>query len=416
MQILESFRIALAALSSNKLRAVLTMFGIIIGVGAVVGILSIGNGLSDYFNAQFQQMGVGIFYITPSQPSAADDAGLKVELNADDAYAIMSSGAVPAVRSVVIEYSGNALVSAGGDRYYYPVKGVTPNSFTVSDNTLGAGRYYTDAEEQARARVAVIGADVATALYGGYDAAVGQRISLNGSSFEVVGVLTTESSQMSFNTPKETVFLPYATARERLFRNQVNRRVDVGQLTVQAVDKSQVNDAIDQVTALLRERHRLTGELNNFSVDNPEQQAQQAQASILALNGFLGVIAGISLLVGGIGIMNIMLVSVTQRTREIGLRKAVGARSWDILMQFLIEALTLCLIGGLLGVGCGYLMSFAGTYVLQNIFMAKDSAASVSMSSVVLATAVAGAIGVGFGFFPALRASRLNPIQALRND
>lgn len=416
MNILESFRIAFGSLMLNKLRALLTMVGIIIGVGAVVGILAIGNGLSHYLDSQFAQLGVGVFFVSPTLDSAATDAGLTAQLTSEDAAAITQSGAAPAVHTVVIEYNGNGQVSAGRERYFYPIKAITPNHFTVAANELGAGRYYTEDEERTRARVAVIGADIANALFGGYQAALGQRITVNGVAFEVIGVLTTQNTQAVFNRPTETVYLPYNTAKQRLFRNQLQRHVDVGQLTVQAVDKSQVNTAIGQVTKLLRERHRIIGENNDFSVNNPEQQAQRAQASVIGLNAFLVVIAGISLLVGGIGIMNIMLVSVAQRTKEIGLRKAVGARRWDILQQFLIEAITLCLVGGAIGVGVGYLMSFGGTFVLQNIFRARDSVATVTLSSIVLATAVSAAIGVGFGFFPALRAANMNPIQALRQE
>ena len=416
MNILESFRIAFSSLMLNKVRALLTMVGIIIGVAAVVGILAIGNGLSQYFEKQFAQLGVGVFYITPTLDSAGADAGLAAQLSAADAAAIAAPGAAPAVNAVVIEYNGDGTVSAGGDRYVYPVKGITPNHFTISDNTLGAGRYYTDEEERRGDRVAVIGAEVAQALFGGNEAALGRRVTVNGVAFDVVGVLTTQNSQAIFNRPTETVYTPYNAVRQRLFRNQVDRRVDVEQLTIQAVDKDQIDVAIEQVTTLLRERHRLVGENNDFSVNNPEQQAQQAQASLIGLNAFLTVIAGISLLVGGIGIMNIMLVSVTQRTREIGLRKAVGARRRDILQQFLIEAVTLCLLGGAIGVAIGYLMSFAGTFVLQTVFRAEGSSASVTTGSIILATVVSAAIGIGFGFFPALRAANMNPIQALRQE
>lgn len=413
---IESFRIAINSLMLNKLRAFLTMIGIIIGVAAVVGILAIGNGLAQYFEKQFQALGVGVFYLIPTLDSAASDAGLAAQLNAADATAIMQPGAAPAVRDVVIEYSSNSVVSAGRERYFYPIKAITPNHFTISKNTLGAGRYYTADEERTRARVAVIGADIATALFGSNDAAIGQRVIVNDVALDVIGVLTTQNTQAVFNRPTETVYVPYAMARQRLFRNALNNRVDLDQITVQAVEKNQIDLAIKQVTTIVRERHRLTSDNNDFSINNPERQAQQAQASLIGLNAFLTVIAGISLLVGGIGIMNIMLVSVTQRTREIGLRKAVGAKRWNILQQFLIEAVTLCMLGGAIGVALGYLMSFAGTFVLQNVFRAQDSVATVTLSSVLLATLFSAAIGIGFGFFPALRAANMNPIQALRQE
>jgi putative ABC transport system permease protein len=192
--------------------------------------------------------------------------------------------------------------------------------------------------------------------------------------------------------------------------------VNVGQITVRAQGPEQVDEAIRQVTNLLRERHRLTYQNNDFTITNPEQAAQQFQAISIGFSAFLGVIGGISLLVGGIGIMNIMLVSVTQRTREIGLRKAVGARRGDIMWQFLIEAVVLCLLGGALGIGLGYLLSFAGNFVLAALFQDDTARASVSLFAILLATGVSIAIGVFFGLFPAMRAARLDPITALRNE
>ena len=418
MSIIEAFRVAWTSLMTHKGRALLTMLGIIIGVGAVVGMLAIGNGLSQWFSSEFTKLGVGVFYVNPQVDSSSNDTQQAPQLTAEDAAAIMQPGAVPAASAVVVEFSGNGVVSAGGERYAFPVKGVTPNFFSVTNNTLGPGRFYSAAEEENRARVAVIGKEVATTLFGSIEGAVGRRVTINGVSFNVVGVLTTEASAFTggFNGPTQTVYVPYQTARARLFRNQLSTRVDVSQLTVQARTTEQINDAIRQTTELLRQRHRLSYQSNDFSIVNLEQQAAQAQTSLVGLNAFLIVIAGISLLVGGIGIMNIMLVSVAQRTREIGLRKAVGARNRDILIQFLIEAVVLCLSGGAIGVAIGYLLSFAGTYVLQNVFRAANSHATVTLNSIILATAVSTAVGICFGFFPALRAARLRPIQALRTE
>ncbi len=418
MSIFEAFRVAWTSLMTHKGRALLTMLGIIIGVGAVVGMLAIGNGLSQWFSSEFTKLGVGVFYINPRVDSSSTDTQQAPQLTAEDAAAIMRPGAVPAANAVVVEFSGNGVISAGGDRFSYPVKGVTPNFFTVTDNTLGAGRFYSTAEEESRARVVVLGKEVAETLFGDIHGAVGRRVTISGVGFSVIGVLTTEASVFTggFNGPSQTVYLPYQTARARLFRNQMTTRVDVSQLTVQTRTPEQVKEAIQQTTELLRQRHRLTYQPNDFSIINLEQQAAQAQTALVGLNAFLIVIAGISLLVGGIGIMNIMLVSVAQRTREIGLRKAVGARNRDILIQFLIEAVVLCLSGSAIGVAIGYLLSFAGTYVLQNVFRAANSQATVTLNSIILATAVSTAVGICFGFFPALRAARLRPIQALRTE
>jgi putative ABC transport system permease protein len=418
MNLLEAFRIAWTALMANKLRALLTMLGIIIGVSAVISMLAIGNGLSNAFQSDFNKLGVGVFYITPDYDSADADEPRQPRLTAADAEALALPGAAPAVKALAVEYGRNAVVSAGKDRYSYVVRGVTPSFFVIGDNTLGAGRYYTAQEDRDRVRVAVIGKDVATTLFGGINGAVGQRITLDGISFEVIGVLTTEPNQAApdFNSPATIVYIPYQTGRARLFRNEVTTRVDLQQITVQARSKDDVDAAIEQVTALLRDRHRLTYQPNDFSINNPEELLATINASLIGLNAFLGTIAGIALLVGGIGIMNIMLVSVTQRTREIGLRKAVGARRWAILQQFLIESLVLCLAGCSIGIALGYAISFAGTFVIQQVFRLENGYAVITPGSLLLATGVSAGIGLFFGFWPAWRAARLQPVQALRSE
>ena len=406
---------------SHKLRALLTMLGIIIGVGAVVGMLAIGEGYARYIDAQFNSLGVGTFYINPQVDSKDEAETLKPRLTAADAVTLLQPGRAPAVASVVIELTRNGAVSAGGERYLFGVKGVTPAYFTVGDQQLGDGRWFTDAEERASARVAVIGKTVANTLFGGLEGTVGRRISVNGVQLEVVGVATTKQNNVAgaigrFGDPGEQIFLPYSTARDRLFRNEVDQRVDVSSMTVRVRDVAAMDEAIRQVTAVLRDAHRLTYQPNDFSITNPTQLAAQFRAVTVGFSAFLGTIGGISLLVGGIGIMNIMLVSVAQRTKEIGLRKAVGARSRDILWQFLIEALVLCLSGGVLGIALGYLLSFGGTFILYAISQDPTIQASVSLFSIVLATSISAGVGIFFGLFPALRAARLNPIKALRNE
>jgi putative ABC transport system permease protein len=418
MNLLEAFRIAWTALMSNKLRALLTMLGIIIGVTAVISMLAIGNGLSNAFQSDFTKLGVGVFYITPDYGSPDAVEPRQPRLTAADAEAIARSGVVPAVKAVAVEYSRDAVVSAGKDRYSYVVRGVTPSFFAIGDNQLGAGQYFTAEQDRDRARVAVIGKDVATALFGGVAGAVGRRITLDGISFDVVGVLTTEPSQVTgdFNGPATIVYIPYQTGRARLFRNELSARIDLDQITVQARSKDHVAEAIRQVTALLREQHRLTYQPNDFRIENPEELLATINTTIVGLNAFLGTIAGIALLVGGIGIMNIMLVSVTQRTREIGLRKAVGARRWAILQQFLIESLVLSLAGCGVGIALGYGVSFAGTFVIQQIFRLDNGYAVITPGSILLATGVSAGIGIFFGFWPAWRAARLQPVQALRSE
>jgi len=417
VNLIEPFRIALVALATNKLRAALTMLGIIIGVGSVIGMLALGNGFQGYLNDQFASLGVGTFYVAPFVDSNRADVVTAARLSAADARAIGQPGRAPSVLAVAVEYSGNAQVSAGAQRLDYSVRAVSPEFWVVSPQDLGPGRLLGAADEERRERAAVIGWKVAERLYGGRDAAVGQRINLNGTAFTVVGVLVTQEGSISVGAdPAEAIFVPYSTGVTRLYRNQVNDRTDISIMTVKATGSGEVDAAIRQATEILRAEHRLTYQDNDFTIINPAQLADQARAVLGGFSAFLGLVAGISLLVGGIGIMNIMLVSVTERTREIGLRKAVGARRRDILLQFLIEAVVLCLLGSLIGIALGYLLSFAGTFVLVNLFQAEGATATVALGNVLFATSIAAIVGIAFGFFPALTASRLNPIDALRTE
>ncbi|GAB4157876.1 MAG: ABC transporter permease [Roseiflexaceae bacterium] len=417
MNLFESFRLALGALRANKLRSGLTMLGIIIGVGSIVALLAFGNGYAVFLDKEFRKMGNGVFYIFPGSTSRKVDETIQPQLNLADTEAIRAPGALPAVLTAAAVINDRAVVSSGSARGSYDIVAAEPAYLTITTNEIGAGRFYTMEEEQARARVAVIGKKVAERLFGTIDTAVGQRVNINGVSFEVIGVLTTKPGFTG--DPQKSVLMPYQSGKSWLFRNQFDRRVDLSQIVVQAKSRQDVDSAVRQTTELLRERHRLTYQPNGFTILNLEQLMAQINAILVGFNAFLGVVAGISLLVGGIGIMNIMLVSVTERTKEIGLRKAVGAKRWDILQQFLIEAIVLCLVGGLLGVGLGYLLSPIGTLMLQGMIQAdgnSDARAIVTLDAILLATGMAGLVGLVFGFFPALHASRMNPIDALRTE
>lgn len=418
MTIFEAFRVAWIALFTHKLRALLTMLGMIIGVGSVIGMQAIGNGFKQYLSNEFNRLGAGVVYITPAVNNEDTDQPIEPRLTATDAEALAIPGAAPAIARVAIEYNGSGVVSAGGERFFYDINGVSPEFFGINAHDLSAGRFFTAEEDRSQTRVAVIGKDVATELYGSISAALGQRIMVEGIGFDVIGIVSTRPNQASngFSDPAKSLYLPYQSARSRLFRNQLSARVDLSKITVQAISPAEAQNALRQATVLLRERHRLTYQNNDFNVESLEQTAEQSQRAIGGFSAFLLVIGGISLLVGGIGIMNIMLVSVTQRTREIGLRKAVGARQRDILVQFLIEAMVLSLIGGAIGVGLGYLLSFAGTFVMQVVFLITDTSAFVTIDSVILATGVSAAIGIIFGLFPAIQAARLQPVRALRSE
>jgi putative ABC transport system permease protein len=418
MNILESIRVALIALGTNKMRSLLTMLGIIIGVGAVIGMLAIGNGFRQYLDSQFDLLGIGSFYVFAGSDAKKISDQPAPQLTAADAQALAAPGAIPDAENVAVQLGRPAQVSAGVKDYSYSVTGVTPSYFAILPKTLGAGRLHSADEERESARVAVLGAEVANKLFGSVQGAIGRRVTINGVGFETIGVLDTKRGAISFgDDPGQTVFVPYSTARERLFRNSITPgRVDVDLLLVKARSRDQIAPAIRQVTELLRARHRLTYQNNDFTVLNPQAFADQVGGIIGGFSAFLGVVGGIALLVGGIGIMNIMLVSVAERTREIGLRKAVGARRQDIMVQFLIEAIVLCLFGGAIGIGLGYIFSLGGTFVLLNVFQAEGARATVTSGAVLIATAVASTIGIFFGFFPALQAARLDPIQALRSE
>ena len=416
MNIIESIRIAWTALLANKLRSLLTMLGMIIGVGAVIGMLAIGNGMQQFLNSQFSRLGIGTFYVLPFINTREVNVQQQARLTYDDAQALLAPGVAPAVKAVSVEFGGSGLVRANGKSNTYSVRAVTPSVFSITDNPLGAGRYYTEAEEQTGARVAVVGREVATTLFDTMALAIGQHLTINGVTFEVIGVIDPVGEGGPDGDPGRIIMIPYRTGRNWLFRNQMTPRVNTNTVIVQAKDTESVDEAIAQTTALLRQRHRLTYQDNDFTIIDVGQITGTINSIIGGFNAFLSLVAGISLLVGGIGIMNIMLVSVSERTREIGLRKAVGARRQDILMQFLIEALVLCLTGGFIGIVLGYLLSFLGTFVLVTLFQAEGAIASVTLSAIALATAISSAIGIFFGFWPALQASRLNPIEALRYE
>jgi putative ABC transport system permease protein len=401
-------RVALRALAINKLRSALTMLGIVIGVAAVIVMIAVGAGAQARVEEQIRALGSNLLLVMPGATTAGGvrmGFGSSSTLSEDDVLAINreipEALAAPALR-------GSAQVIWGNANWSTQIYGITPEYLDVRQWPLASGRSFEPTEVAGAGKVCLIGSTVAKQLFGTSDP-LDQTIRIKRVPFTIIGVLETKGQSLMGTDQDDVVLMPLATARTRVIgsANAAKQR-SVGTIWVKVADGVEAGMVEGQVRALLRQRHRLqAGADDDFSLRNLAEvmAAQEASSRVLAL--LLAAVASVSLLVGGIGIMNIMLVSVTERTREIGLRMAVGARTRDILGQFLVEAVTLSLIGGLVGVALGMggamaIASFAGWRVL------------LSPAAVGLAVAFAFVIGVFFGFYPARKAARLNPVEALR--
>ncbi len=413
MKFIESIRIAMRALAANKLRSVLTMLGIIIGVGAVITLMSVGRGVEKYVTDQFASAGTNLLFIVPGQlddssPRHRSGSG---QLTLSDARAIADPMRVPDVVAVAPEVTGGAVVSRGKQDMRVTVSGVTPDYSLVRAWEPALGDFISQTDLDERSRVAVIGVDVYHQLFDPNEFPLEQTIRINNLVFRVIGVME-ERGGSSFGNLDEIVFVPLTTAQDRLFRRRTvsgDYRVDVIFASVNSTER--MDAAQEQIAELLRERHGIRYlDEDDFSIINQTDLISIFGDILGALTLFLGAIAGISLLVGGIGIMNIMLVSVTERTREIGLRKAVGAKRRDILGQFLIEAVTLAVFGGILGI----LIGTAGAEAISGFL--DNFSAVVGIDAVVISILFSMAVGLFFGIYPAYRASQLNPIDALRYE
>lgn len=414
MNLRQSIRIALHALAANKLRATLTMLGIIIGVAAVIALLSIGQGAQAAIVQQIQGIGSNLIFVMPGNlqtGTALNMSAVGAEvLTLEDAEAIAKPGNCPNCLAVAPQYDHAAEIVYRNASIYTTITGTTPEFQEVRNYTPEQGEFFTAQDVTTAARVVVVGADIAEELFGAEDA-VGQVVRINRMPFRVIGVFGKKGTGVFGDTRDRVVLAPLSTV-SRLFRRDAasgTRGNLVTMINVSALDDSRVENAIEDITFLLRERHKIQYQRDDFAVTSQKDIMDVMSAVTRVMTTFLAAVAAISLLVGGIGIMNIMLVSVMERTREIGLRKAVGARQKDIQNQFLIEAVILSLSGGTMGIILGSALS-----LLINLTGAFR--AQLSLQSILLAVGFSVAVGLFFGIYPARRASRLNPIDALRYE
>jgi putative ABC transport system permease protein len=416
VRILESVRLAFRALAANKLRAALTMLGIIIGVGAVITLMSAGEGVSVYIEDQFQGMGSNLLFVMAGSMEEASSGppGMGVsgaELTNGDVEALNDPIRAPAVAAISPAQFRSTVVATGKRDTFPQVLGVTPDFSQVRNWSVEVGMFIDQEDMNSRARVAVLGKTVVEELFPDNPYPLEQTVKINGMPFRVIGVLE-EKGGSQMGDEDNTVLVPLTTSQTRLFPSRSRTgEYKVSYIVIEAVDEESIDAATEQVSAILRERHDIDfSDEDDFSIISQADILNVFGQITGVLTTFLGAIAGISLLVGGIGIMNIMLVSVTERTREIGLRKAVGARRRDILWQFLVEAMMLSLIGGVLGIALGA----TGAQIITALI--EDFRSVVTPQAVVLATTFSAAVGLFFGIYPARRASLLNPIDALRYE
>ncbi|MBI4190858.1 MAG: ABC transporter permease [Betaproteobacteria bacterium] len=410
MNVLASMRTALRALRVNLLRSSLTMLGIIIGVAAVITMIAVGAGAQARIAEQIKSLGSNLIIVLPGSVTSGGvrmGFGSQSTLTEEDAYAIQreilevqASG--PAVR-------GTGQVVAGNANWSTVFYGTTPEYLEARRWAIASGKAFDAADLAGATKVALIGQTVANALFGDTDP-VEQPIRIRKVPFTVIGVLERKGQSLMGQDQDDVILMPISTARKRVLGQSQAKLRTIGSISVKIRDDADITDAENEIRSLLRQRHRLQSHQDDdFFVRNLSEVLQTQEQSSQVLTLLLAAVASVSLLVGGIGIMNIMLVSVTERTREIGLRMAVGARGRDILLQFLVEAVTLAIIGGLLGIALGVSGSYAIGYFAEWRIALKAEA-------IVLAVSFAGAIGVFFGFYPARKASRLLPIEALRYE
>jgi len=409
-KIVSSVRIALRALKVNRMRSALTMLGIIIGVAAVIAMVGVGTGATERIQEQIQSIGSNLIIVLPGSVSTNGvrlGSGAVASLTQDDAKAIADQ--CPSVALTAPTVRGAVQVVYGNSNWATNVQGVTPDYMTIRDYTMLYGQFFTTQDVDAAAKTAVLGETVAQNLFGDSDP-TGLVVIIKNVPFTVAGVLTPKGQSPTGQDQDDVILLPISTATQKVLgANRANAKA-IGSLMVQAINPQAMDSAMQEMEGLLRERHKiLPGQDDDFTIRNLTEvfAAQETSAQVMSI--LLGAIASVSLIVGGIGIMNIMLVSVTERTREIGLRQAVGAKTRDILLQFLVEAVTLSVLGGILGIGLGLTAS-----VLISHFASWST--QVSPLAILLAFLFSAVVGVFFGYYPARKAALLDPIEALRYE
>ena len=408
MNLVQVIREALESLNANKLRAALTMLGIVIGVAAVIAMLAVGTGAQDTILGSISGIGTNLLFVF--QGNLQEEVRNEQPMTMADVYALSDVFQAPHVQQVAPVVYGTLNANFGGESATPEVFGVTSEFESVRNYQLIEGDFITDENVNGRASVALLGPEVADKLFGRRTLITGETIRIEGQPFRVIGILEPKGGG-SFGSQDNVILVPLTTARVRLLDRERDH-VDV--MYVQAIDSESVPIASEEIAQILRNRHQTEVGADDFTIFSQEDFLSVAGTITSVLTIFLGGIAAISLLVGGIGIMNIMLVSVTERTREIGLRKALGARKSDILMQFITESSLLSLFGGIIGILFGWLISF----VVGKIASASGTpfTPNVGLDAILLATIFSTAVGLFFGIYPANRAANLEPVEALRYE
>ncbi|MDX9851268.1 MAG: ABC transporter permease [Anaerolineaceae bacterium] len=398
---------ALESLNANKTRSGLTILGIVIGVAAVIAMLAVGSGAQNTITGSISGLGSNLLFVFRG---GNDDVRNPKPLTRGDADAIADPFQAPSVALVAPYISSNLSVTFAGEKITSSINGVTPEYLEVRNYSMQEGDFISEENILGRGSVAVIGVEVADKLFGHRDGLIGETLRIEGQPFRVIGLLTPRGGG-AFGSEDNIVVIPYSTAQSRLIRRSGDR---VDFILVQALNADLVDQASEEISQVLRARHRTDLGADDFQIFSQQDFVATAQSITNVLTIFLGGIAAISLLVGGIGIMNIMLVSVTERTREIGLRKAIGARKRDILIQFLTESSLLSMFGGILGIGLGWSIAFlVGLIAAANN---TELTPVVGLDAILLATIFSTAVGLFFGIYPANRAANLQPVEALRHE